>query len=380
MDSQRVLLKDQLFNRGKVAQIAAELSGAQRTFDASAFETQVMSRLPELELKQRIAWIADCLEASLPDDYRRAVNVVLRSLPAPCDPALSDGDFGDFIYAPYAEYVARHGCTREDLTFSLTALRELTTRFSVEDAIRTFINAFPDETLMTLIEWTTDHHYHVRRLCSEGTRPKLPWARRLTTAVGYAVPLLDRLYCDPTRFVTRSVANHINDISKLDPDLAIDTLRRWRDSGRQEVREMDYVVRHATRSLIKQGNPLAMELLGVPARPAVTFAALNVPEQVHLGSVLEFSFTVRAQEDTDVIADYVLHYQGKNGRLTGRKVYKLKRFALAKGEQATLTKRHLLRADMTTRQVRPGRHELEIQLNGVSQCRYSFWITASTSD
>jgi hypothetical protein len=123
-----------------------------------------------------------------------------------------------------------------------------------------------------------------------------------------------------------------------------------------------------------------MELLGVPARPAVTFAALNGPEQVRLGSVLEFSFTVRAQEDTQVIADYVLHHQGKNGRLTGRKVYKLKRFALTKGEQATLTKRHLLRADMTTRQVRPGRHELEIQLNGVSQRRYSFWITASASD
>jgi 3-methyladenine DNA glycosylase AlkC len=195
------------------------------------------------------------LEASLPGDYRRAVNVLLRSLPAPCDPALSDGDFGDFIYAPYAEYVARHGCTREDLTFSLAALRELTTRFSVEDAIRTFINACPTETLMTLMEWTADEHYHVRRLCSEGTRPKLPWAKRLTTPVGYAVPLLDRLYCDTTRFVTRSVANHVNDIAKLDPDMAVDTLRRWKDSGQQGLREMDYVVRHATRSLIKQGNP-----------------------------------------------------------------------------------------------------------------------------
>lgn len=376
MDNQRVLLKDQLFNRDKVAQIAAELSRSQRTFDASAFERQVMSRLPELELKQRIAWIADCLEASLPGDYRRAVNVLLRALPDPCNPTLSDGDFGDFIYAPYAEYVARRGCTRENLKFSLTALRALTTRFSVEDAIRTFINAFPDETLMTLIEWTTDDHYHVRRLCSEGTRPKLPWARRLTTAVGYAVPLLDRLYCDPTRFVTRSVANHINDISKVDPDMAVETLRRWRDSGQQGVREMDYVVRHATRSLVKQGSPRAMELLGVPARPAVTFLKLHVPKQVQLGSALEFSFTIRAQEDTEVIADYVLHYQGKGGRLTGRKVYKLKRLALAKGEQATLTRRHLLRADMTTRKIRPGRHELEIQLNGLSQCRYSFWVTA----
>ncbi len=139
---------------------------------------------------------------------------------------------------------------------------------------------------------------------------------------------------------------------------------------------MDYIVRHATRSLIKQGNPRAMELLGIPARPAVTFSMLQVPEQVQLGTALEFSFTIGAQEDTEVIADYILRYQGKGGRLTGGKVYKLKRLALTKGEQATLTKRHLLRADMTTRQIRPGRHELEIQLNGLSQGRYSFWVTA----
>lgn len=380
MDNQRVLLKDLLFNEDKVAQIAAELSRAQPTFDAAAFTDEVVSRFPGLELKQRIAWIADCLQASLPSDYRRAVRVLLRSLPAPCDPARSDGDFGDFIYAPYAEYVARHGCTRRDLEFSLTALRELTTRFSAEDAIRTFINAFPDETRTTLIEWTTDDHYHVRRLCSEGTRPRLPWSRRLTTAVDYAVPLLDRLYGDPTRFVTRSVANHVNDISKVDPGLALGLLRRWRESGQQDVREMDYIVRHATRSLVKQGDGRAMELLGIPARPAVTLSEIQIPEQVQLGSALEFAFTIRALEDTEVIADYVLHYHGKSGGLTGRKVFKLKRISLAKGEQATLTKRHLLRAGMTTREIRPGRHELEIQLNGLSQCRCSFWVSAPMSE
>jgi hypothetical protein len=121
---------------------------------------------------------------------------------------------------------------------------------------------------------------------------------------------------------------------------------------------------------------MAMELLGVPARPAVTFWDVRVPEQVQLGSTLEFSFTIRAEEDTEVIADYVLHYQGKGGRLTGRKVYKLKRLTLAKGQQTTLTRRHPLRPDMTTRQIRPGRHELEIQLNGLSHGRHSFWITA----
>lgn len=261
MNSQRASIKDQLFNRRKVAAIAAELNRAHRAFDAAAFVDQVMSRLEALGLKQRIAWITDCLESHLPRDYQRAVDVMLRSLPVPCDPQLRDGDFGDFIYAPYSEYVARHGCTRDDFDFSLAALREITTRFSAEFAVRTFIDAFPDETRTTLTQWTTDEHYHVRRLCSEGTRPRLPWTSRLATPIDYALPLLDNLYLDTTRFVTRSVANHVNDISKLDPDLAIDLLQRWRRSRGQCATEIDYILRHATRTLTRHGNHSALELL-----------------------------------------------------------------------------------------------------------------------
>lgn len=265
MTVQHLLLKDKLFNHDKVDQLAAELCVVYPTFDARAFVDTATSRFPELELKQRIAWIADCLETHLPDEFRRAVNVIVRSLPTPCDPTLTDGDFGDFIYAPYAEYVARHGRTLEHLSFALAALRELTTRFSAEFAIRPFITTFPDETRRTLIGWTTDPHYHVRRLCSEGTRPKLPWAKRLAVPVDYALPLLDNLYADPTRYVTRSVANHLNDISKLDPDLALNTLRRWKDTRQAYPKpsELDYVVRHAARTLIKRGDPRAVELLGV---------------------------------------------------------------------------------------------------------------------
>jgi 3-methyladenine DNA glycosylase AlkC len=264
MDGRRAPLKDRLFNHAKIATVATELNRAQRGFPAAAFVDQVMSRLPDLELKQRIAWITDCLQNHLPPDYRRAVHTMVRSLPAPCDPERLDGDYGDFIYAPYSEFVARNGCTSNDFDFSLAALREITTRFSAEFAVRTFINAFPVETRMTLAEWTADEHYHVRRLCSEGTRPMLPWASRLATPADYAVPLLDTLYMDRTRFVTRSVANHVNDISKVDPDLAVSTLQRWRSSGRQRPKEIEYIVRHAARTLIKQGNSRAMDLLGYP--------------------------------------------------------------------------------------------------------------------
>ena len=259
--AQRIPLKDQLFTREKVELIASDIERVHPAFRADEFVTSVVARLPVLELKARIDWIATCLGRHLPSDLRRAVGVLVRSLPAPVDPTLSDGDFGDFIYAPYTNYVARHGCTAEDLDFSLAALREITTRFSAEFAIRPFLDLFPGQVLATLQVWTGDEHYHVRRLCSEGTRPRLPWAQSLTLPHDVGIPILDRLFADPTRYVTRSVANHVNDISKRDPQLALDTLERWRGSGQQQPREMGYVIRHAARTLVRAGHPRALDLV-----------------------------------------------------------------------------------------------------------------------
>jgi 3-methyladenine DNA glycosylase AlkC len=371
----KILLKDQLFNRDRVTVLAGELAAVHPPFHAGEFVEEVMGRLGELELKERIAWIATCLSRFLPDDYRQAVGVILDALPAPNDPTLSDGDFGDFIYAPYAEYVARHGCTAEDLDFSLAALRELTMRFSAEDAIRTFINAFPDATMRTLHAWASGTNYHVRRLCSEGTRPRLPWSRRLVIPAADAIGILDLLYTDPTRYVTRSVANHVNDIAKADPDLAVDTLVRWRQDGRQDPREMAFIVRHATRSLVKAGHPRAMELLGLTAQPRLSVLNLTVPAQVPLDTALEFSFDLRAHEDSDLVVDYAIRFQGPAGRPGGRKVFKLRRLSLAGGEQVPVAKRHLLRSDMTTRRLHPGGHELEIQINGTVHATRQFQVT-----
>ncbi len=252
---ERFSLKDHLFNRGSVTTLAEQVRTASDVFDADAFVAMVMDGLPERELKQRIDWISHCLRQHLPHDYRDAVRVILAALPPRLDENLTDNDFGDFIHAPYAHFVAEYGCTPEDLEFSLEALREITMRFSAEFAIRDFINAFPETTLATIASWAADPNYHVRRLCSEGTRPTLPWARRLVIPVEATIPVLDRLYADPTRYVTRSVANHLNDISKVDPDLTLATLQRWQSTGEQDPAEMRFMLRHATRTLIKKGHP-----------------------------------------------------------------------------------------------------------------------------
>jgi 3-methyladenine DNA glycosylase AlkC len=370
-------LADLLFNRDKVAQVAAEIGSVHCTFQRDAFVEDVMGRFSSLRLKERIRWISECLERYLPQDYRSAVQVLLAALPPPCDPTLSDGDSGDFIYAPFSAYVARRGCGEADLNFSLTALREITTRFSAEEAIRTFINAYPDHTMNALLQWTSDNHYHVRRLCSEGTRPRLPWASRLALPTTAGLPILDRLYADPTRFVTRSVANHLNDITKTDPDAVIQILQGWRDSGNQTKSELDYIVRHATRSLVKVGHHGALELLGVGVSEPIAVSRFEVPRHVQLDSELPLSLTIRAKQDTEAIVDYVVHFQGASGRLTKRKVYKLRRITLPAGKDVTITKRHPIRSNMTTRAIYPGRHEIEVLVNGTVQARREFWISES---
>jgi len=362
--AEKVLLKDLLFNQAKVERIADEIQRAHPSFKQPTFAREVLAGFPERELKARISWIAECLKKYLPDNYERAVGILIKALPPPNNSELLDDDFGDFIYAPYAEFVARNGCSKEYLHFSLDALYQITQRFSAEDAIRYFINAFPKETLKQLLAWTKDSHYHVRRLCSEGTRPKLPWAQRINVPITASIPILNKLYSDKTRFVTRSVANHINDISRIDPELALDTLASWQKSGKQEPAEMDYIVRHALRTLVKQGHPQAMQMLGFTHAPKVKVTNLIVPRQVRMNTALEFSFTIKSKENTKVIIDYILYFQNKSGTLNSKKVFKLTTLALAKNKSIVVSKRHPLRENMTTRKLYPGKHEVELQING----------------
>jgi 3-methyladenine DNA glycosylase AlkC len=372
--AEKILLKDILFNKTRVEQIAEEIYRVYPSFKKYEFIPDVVSRLPELELKARITWIAECLKKYLPADFKRAVAILVKALPAPNNPGLSDGDFGDFIYAPFSEYIARNGCTKKYLQLSLDTLYEITQRFSAEDAIRYFINAFPSATLKVLLRWTKDGHYHVRRLCSEGTRPKLPWSQKITVAITDPLPILYNLFSDKTRFVTRSVANHINDISKIDPDLALETIGKWQMSGKQRQDEMDYILRHSLRTLVKQGNQKAMQLLGFGHDPRVTVSKFVVSRKVKMNTALEFSFIIQAHEDTNVLIDYILYFQNKSGKLNSKKVFKLTRLAVSSDKSVIVSKRHMLREVMTTRKLYPGKHEIEIQINGRRLTKKSFLL------
>ena len=370
--AEKFSLKDKLFNPQKINQIATEIKDVYKEFDQASFEKESIEAFENLELKERIAHIRNMLAKYLPNEYQEATIIILKSLPPKLDPSKTDDDFGEFIYASYGDFVASFGCTKQHLEFSLNALREITKRFSAEYAIRDFINAFPEETFALLQECSLSSNYHERRMASEGTRPKLPWGKKLNTHYTKPIKILDNLYSDPTRFVTRSVANHLNDISKIDANLVIETLKRWKASGKQNTKEMNFIINHALRTLIKDGNPKALKLLGYSSKPKITLNNFQITDtKIQVGKYLEFSFNIKAQSDEALIVNYIIYFQTKTGKLSP-KVHKIKKLNLKKGEQITINKRHLFKANMTTRKLYHGEHRLVLQINGKSYYDLSF--------
>jgi 3-methyladenine DNA glycosylase AlkC len=363
-NKEKFSLKDELFNATKVQKVAQEIKAVHSSFDTEAFSDEVLASFPELELKERMYHMRDMFKKYLPSDYVEATNILIEALPKELDTNKYDNDFGDFIYAPYSEFVVAYGCCDEHLDFSLHALRKMTKRFSVEFAIRGFINHYPKETLAMLGQCALSCNYHERRLASEGLRIKLPWAKKITLDYHEAMQLLEKLYYDKTRYVTRSVANHLNDISKIDALLVIETLKRWKSTKRQEPKEMDYIINHALRTLVKQGNEEALSLLGYEKYPEIVVGELKLlSSSVKVGEALVFDVTIEAKKDVKLMIDYLIHFQTKLGALS-TKVHKLKKLELKKGESIILQKKHLFRANMSTRTLYSGEHKVELQING----------------
>ncbi len=357
--AEKFSLKDQLFNAEKTRYLAGLFAGADPSFDAPAFEAQVMSRLLELELKERMAWIADCLQLAVPGDLPVVAPILLRALPPPLDPGKTDDDFGDFIFAPLGDWVVAIGLDHPEL--ALDVIEELTQRFSMEWAIRPFLNQYPEMVLTRMQAWCGHSSYHVRRLVSEGTRPRLPWGQAVGLELTDPLPLLDRLHGDSTRYVTRSIANHLNDISKKEPDLALDRLQAWAGAAQQDAAELRWMTSHAVRGLVKSGHPRAMKMLGYDPDAAIE-VRVDVQGEARIGNALEFVVDLSGADQQAVLVDYIIHFQRPGGK-TSAKVHKLKQ-AVLKGGTLTLSKTHKLKGNASTFTLIPGAHRLEIQVNG----------------
>lgn len=367
-------LKDELFNEAKVKRLAKEIQAVYPNFASKEFCQKVVSTFPMQELMERIAGIREALRDFLPSDYKEAVKIILAALPPPLDPEKTDNDFGDFIYAPYSYYVAEYGCLKKYLSVSLKALAEITKRFSAEAALRNFLNQFPKETLANALAWSKDKNYHVRRLASEGTRPNLPWAKKITYESKSMLPLLDILYADTTRYVTRSVANHLNDISKFDAGLVICTLKRWQKERKQTKTELNFISKHALRTLIKDGHSEAQAFLGFTS-PKVKVQLTLTKKHLKVGETQSFSVMIESEskEPQALLVHYLIHFKKANGTNTP-KVFLLGNKTLAPKDTIILNKAHTLKP-MTTRVLHSGEHWLELKINGISFGKESFKLS-----
>lgn len=368
-------LKDQLFNESTLGDLAAEWAAGLPGFDAQAFLDRVLPGLAERGLKERLDWIADCIEPQLAPDFPTMADQIEAALPPPLDPALTDNDFGRFIHAVPGLLAVRHGMDHPDRALDL--LHAATQRFSMEFYIRPFLDAHTDLVMARLTDWCEDENYHVRRLVSEGTRPKLPWAGALSIDPMLAMPLLDALHADPTRYVTRSVANHMNDLSKIAPRTVLEHLQAWRGKGAQRPGELDWMIRHSLRTAIKRGEPEALALLGYDPDADVDVRIDVLTPRVVAGDALRFEVTLTARRDTPVLVDYRIRFARPGARAgTGEKVFKLRQAQLKAGVPMTFGKRHNLKADATTFRLHPGAHGLIVQVNGRDLAHTGFDIIA----
>lgn len=367
-------LKDQLFNAEKVRLLSDGIRKNHQSFNRAVFERTVLDAFPNLELKQRIDWIVTVLEAHLPDDFSKAARILETSLPAELDPTKTDDDFGQFIWVVPSEYAARHGCSKKHLKRSLGLLKEGTKRFSSEFAIRPFLNAFPEQTLRFIHDCTGDENYHVRRLASEGIRPLLPWAQRVQLDSAQILDVLERLYADRTRYVTRSVSNCLNDVSKSDPSSVLKALRRWRSSGLQDKAEMDWMTRHALRSLFRENHRGALNLMGYKAKPQLHISHFEAQaDTVSVGNEMAFELQMSNEARQGLKLLLRVYFLKANGDYS-IKVFQLKDGLFAAGEIVEVTKKVAFRP-MTTRALYPGMHHAELIINGESRGKVSFELT-----
>jgi 3-methyladenine DNA glycosylase AlkC len=364
------------YDASVISDIARDLKRAYPEFDVRAFTKHCLDGLAPLSLTGRAAHIAAAMRRHLPADFDQVAEILERSL-GHHTPDPSGSSMASFKFMPHTMLTASDGLQHFEASMRLQY--EITQRFTAEFSIRAFLNAHPEATYARLVEWSVDPSPHVRRLVSEGSRPRLPWAPRLRHFQKDPKPvlaLLERLKDDPELYVRRSVANNLNDIAKDHPDVVVDVCRRWLKENASPNRK--WIVSHALRSLVKAGHPGALELMGAGAKPKIRLVDVRIaPKRVKKGGRVECTLSLlsTARAPQELLIDYIVHYVKADSR-TSPKVFKLKRLTLARGASVPL--RIVIKlAELTTRKHYPGRHRVELLVNGQKFPVGEFQLTAS---
>ena len=347
-------------------------------FDERKFVSQIMDdEWENRELMQRCRHIATVLKNFLPLDYKNAIAKILELLnhvkdTQPDFSVVDDTKFGLMLEygGILSDFVQQYGL--DDYQTSVRAIEEITQFTSCEFAVRPFIVKYPNEMMKQMLIWSKHKHWGVRRLSSEGCRPRLPWGialQNLKENPAPIIPILENLKNDVSRFVRLSVANNLNDIAKDNPETVIDLVKKWQG----ESENIDWILKHGCRTLLKQGNPEVMEIFGFDAVKNISIEDFRIlTPKVKIGKSLDFSFKLlnNNNKKTKIRLEYGLYYQKANGTLS-KKVHKISEKEYAENSATQITRKHSFKV-VTTRVLHLGLHQVSVIINGNEFEKYDF--------
>ncbi len=347
------LLINQYFTSTFVASLGEKLQEVKPDWDHQAFcEALYDKEWQDRALKQRMSHIARCLRVYLHRDYSESLTILKKI----CI------HFTGLEGMVFSDFVQQFG--QDHIDESLDALEIFTQYGSGEFAIRPFIISDEQKVMDKMLSWSLHENHHVRRLSSEGCRPRLPWAMALPKYKkdpGPILPILENLKDDPEEYVRKSVANNLNDLSKDNPETVIQTLTGW---SRSKSNGTQWIIKHALRGMVKAGDKRALKILGF-GEAKISLQKLTVTTPVvNFGEALQFKITLKntGKSNAPVVVDYAIHFMKANGELAP-KVFKIKNLTIAPGQVEEIIKSHPIKP-ITTRKYYPGMHKIAIQVNG----------------
>ena len=354
-----------IYSKAFIDELTTSLKKAHPALEANRFTKLIFTNdWPEKELKQRMRHIAEVLKQLLPTNFSDSVTVIVK-----CIEALKKNRKGEmyFEFMFFPDFVELYGI--EEYNTSIEAFEKITQFTSAEFAVRPFLIKYPTQMQRQMVKWSAHPNAMVRRLASEGFRPRLPWAM----AVPYLkkdptviLPVLEKLKSDPSETVRRSVANNLNDIAKDHPDVVLKLASNWQ--GISE--EIDWVIRHGSRTLLKRSNSGALKHFGLTETKGIEVLSLKTDKKkINIGDSLSFSFQLLVKKEAKLRIEYGIDYVKANGK-TSRKIFKLREATFKKGEYE-LARNQTFR-EMTTRKHYKGTHTIAIIINGQEKGAVAF--------
>ncbi len=351
----------EIFNKKFYEHFALELTKVDKNFKAAKFITDVTKNIAPLSLNERMRTTSIVLSKYLPPDYKKSIELLVKTIP---------NLKRNYTSLVFPDFVSLYG--HNDFNLSMEALKYFTQFGSSEFAIREFLKRDFKKTIKVMNDWAEDKNYHVRRLASEGCRPYLPWSFKLDEVIKnpkITQSILEKLKTDNELYVRKSVANHLNDISKDNTEWLLGILNTWDKTNINTL----WIIKHACRTLIKKGNAQSLSLFAFEknVRVRVTNFKINKPE-IQLGDTLLFEFDVISEKSKSqkLVIDFAIHYFKKSGKLSP-KVFKLKEIELKPNQTLHISKKHRFE-DFTTRKHYSGKHIIEILINGKSAHKKAF--------